>query len=169
MNTFPPHLPDLENREKRSSLPKRANSMISPQRPTQVIPPSRQTSIGIPNQRAPEDEKSINNDMSKLAFMSASDAVSALRQKYQPVSALTTSEAKENSQPEREEERDIFARGRKRESITEQKAMRLKIDSVAAKCPFTSEIAIKQALERTNMDTLKAIKQLKVLYFDDYI
>lgn len=149
-----------------SSLPKRANSMISPQTSAPILPPTRNTTIGFPrNSARPETEK-INTELVKLEYMSTSDAVSAIRQKYQPTAsaseATKISQQNKDHPSDQSDPKDIFARGRKRESLTEQKALRLKIESVASKCPFANENLIKQALQSTNLDTLKAVKHLKV-------
>lgn len=149
----------------RSSLPKRANS-ISPQTSAPILRQTRNTTIGFPQKTAKPETDKINTELVKLEYMSTSDAVSAIRQKYQPTASATEatkiSQEKKDHPSDQSDPKDIFARGRKRESLTEQKALRLKIESVASKCPFANENLVKQALQSTNLDTLKAVKHLKV-------
>jgi len=139
--------------------------MISAQRSAETIPKTRNSTLGLRQSKTKSETEKTNTELWKLEYMSTSDAVSAIRQKYQPIASATEAtkiSQLNNDQPsEQNDSKDIFSRGRKRESLTEQKALRLKIESVAAKCAFANENLIKHALQSTNMDTLKAVKHLK--------
>ena len=140
--------------------------MISPQTSAPILPPTRNTTICFPRNTAKPETEKINTELVKLEYMSTSDAVSAIRQKYQPIASASEAtkipQQNKDHPSDQNDPKDIFARGRKRESLTEQKALRLKIESVASKCPFANENLVKQALQSTNLDTLKAVKHLKV-------